>query len=136
MAKKFTLNKSERLKKTKLIESLFLSGKKLTAFPLRVHYLFVEKEESPLQAAFSASKKNFKRAHERNLIKRKLREAYRLQKLPLQFTSIEKKQPLILFFVYSGKENPDFDLIYSKMGDLLKKLEVIASQYEAPTSNT
>lgn len=135
MAKQYTLGKTERLKKTKLIEQLFQSGKKLTAFPLRVHYLFLEKADAPLQTAFSASKKNFKRAHERNLIKRKLREAYRLQKLSLQ-SILSTQQPLVLFFVYSGKENPPMSLISAKMKELLDKLEKISSQHEKDTPNT
>ncbi|WP_126972472.1 ribonuclease P protein component [Gynurincola endophyticus] len=136
MPKQFTLNKKERLKKTKLIEHLFQSGKKITAFPLRMHYLFPEQADAPLQAAFSASKKNFKRSHERNLIKRKLREAYRLQKLPLQTEIAGKNQPLILFFVYNGKEKPPYELIAAKMQELLNKMLLIVQAHEADTPNT
>jgi len=123
MVKKFTLNKTERLKRRKIIEQLFSDGRAVTAFPIRVQYKLVDlRETAPLQAGFSASSRNFKRSVDRNRIKRLLREAYRLQKAPLEQAMQTKQQKLALFLIYTGKELPAYALIKEKMEVVLKKL--------------
>jgi hypothetical protein len=52
-----------------------------------------------------------------------MREAYRLQKLPLQNMLKEKKYLLQVFFIYTGKELPDYLLIKEKMGAVLLQLQ-------------
>ena len=85
MAKQFTLGKKERLKSRKSIEQLFSEGKKIVVSPYRVLYLFTKPEKDPsLLFAAAVSAKNFKKAVDRNRIKRVTREAYRLQKKNLQ----------------------------------------------------
>ena len=77
----------------------------------------------PLQAGVTTSSRNFKKAIERNRVKRVLREAYRLQKLPLQQHLKEKNISLALFFIYKGKELPVFAEVYEKMGIILQRLQ-------------
>src|ERR1043166_5363776 len=87
VAKQFTLGKSERLKSRKQIEQLFAEGKNFPMSPFRVYYRtspFVSGSASNLQFGAAVSAKNFKRAVDRNRIKRLTREAYRLQKNQLQ----------------------------------------------------
>ena len=81
MAKVFGLSKKERLKSRTQIEFLFEKGRTITVFPIRMNFLFLEAEK-PHQAVIgvTASKRYFKKAVDRNRIKRLLREAYRLQK--------------------------------------------------------
>lgn len=122
MAKQFTLNKAERLKRRKIIEQLFSEGRAVTAFPIRVQYKTVGELTVPLQAGFSVSSRNFKRAVDRNRIKRLMREAYRLQKLPLEQALQTKEQQLALFLIYTGKELPDYALVKEKVDVVLKKL--------------
>jgi ribonuclease P protein component len=124
--RKFTLGRQERLKSRKLIERVFREGKSFALFPFRVFYLFVRTPlpagQPPLQAGFGASARNFKRAVDRNRIKRLTREAYRLQKQDLQDRLKEKGQALALFFVYTGKDLPGAAVVSEKIGLALQKV--------------
>jgi ribonuclease P protein component len=123
MAQQFTLKKEERLKRRKIIEQLFSEGRAVSAFPIRVQYKLVDELlAGSLQAGFSASSRTFKRAVDRNRIKRLMREAYRLQKAPLEQALQTKQRRLALFLIYTGKELPEYALIKEKMDVVLKKL--------------
>lgn len=132
--KKNTLGKLERLKRRKAIEQLFKKGKHFSVFPLRVSYAFIPYIETSLQAGFSASSRNFGRSADRNRIKRLLREAYRLQKHTLQEASVQSNVKLALFFVYVGKEVPDYTTVSEKIGVILQRLTGIV--HETNTENT
>lgn len=86
-----------------------------------------ENNFSPLQAAFSVSSKNFKKAFLRNKIKRMMREAYRLQKAALQNELKENQKNLAVFIIYSGNTLPQFENIFEKMGVVLQQLLKIIS---------
>lgn len=132
---KFTLGKNERLKRRKLIEQVFATGQTVVSRQLRVYYSF-EKLPSkfPVQAGFAASSKSFKRAVDRNRIKRLTREAYRLQKANL-YTSLEEKSlQLAVFFVYSGKEVPEYEAVMKNVSAILSKLVKIV--HENVSANT
>ncbi|HJU46414.1 MAG TPA: ribonuclease P protein component [Chitinophagaceae bacterium] len=120
--KQFTLGATERLKSRKLIERLFKEGKSFSVSPFRVLYLFLEENSSCLQAGFSASSRNFKKATARNRIKRLTKEAYRLQKNDLSATLEKNSKRLIIFFIYTGKEVPDYKTAEEKMALALQKL--------------
>jgi ribonuclease P protein component len=68
------------------------------------------------------SSKHFKRAVDRNRIKRLMREAYRLQKPELSEELEKKQQHLALFIIYTGRELPDHKLITENMRVVLQKL--------------
>lgn len=80
-------------------------------------------EENGLKAGFSVSKRYFKKAVDRNRVKRLIRESYRLQKLPLRDLLAQSGTSMHLFFIYTGKELPHFNLIKEKTGAALQKLE-------------
>ncbi|NCT10082.1 MAG: ribonuclease P protein component [Flavobacteriia bacterium] len=117
---KLTLGKLERLKSRKLIEKLFAEGKSVKKFPLRMVFLQTSHTSTfPMQAGFSVPKRNFKRAVDRNRLKRLLRETYRLRK-EILYTKLEK--PTICMISYIGKEEISFEEMYSKMTILLQLL--------------
>jgi ribonuclease P protein component len=114
---RYTFRKNERLKSEKQIEALFLKGQRATAFPLRMVYMKNPGGQTT-QIAISVPKKNFKKAVDRNRIKRKTREAYRLEK-PLLANNSEG---FALLFLYISKQEEDYAKIRQAMGELLKKL--------------
>lgn len=116
-----TFPKEEKLKSRKVTKELFSKGKNAFIYPFKVFYLQPEEsfKEFP-QVIFSVPKRNFKRAVDRNLLKRRLREAYRLNKSLL----IEKApiKPAVLGFVYLGKHIEPYDVIDKKMKIALSHL--------------
>ncbi len=101
--------------------------------PYKIFYLFGNNKVT-LQAGFGVSAKNFKRAVDRNRIKRVTREAYRLQKPGLAKNLNEQGQKLSVFFIYIGKELPVYEFVYKKMGLILQKLIQISN--ESNTAHT
>ncbi len=113
-----------------MIEHLFAKGKSTSAFPLKLLYDFVEEEPHMLKAGVTVSSRKFKKAVDRNRVKRVMREAYRLQKIPIQKLLIAEGKSMVFFFIYIGKELPVYKEIYDKMGVLLQRLnkEIINSK--------
>lgn len=130
MVKRFGLPKKERLKSRKQIDGLFAEGKSFVVFPIRVTYQVFDSDEngSGLQVGVSASKRYFKKAVERNRIKRLLREAYRLQKEGLQKQLQTASKRGVVFFLYTDKSIASFDTMKVAMAKCLKKLSVIAQR--------
>jgi ribonuclease P protein component len=121
----FTFHKEERLCSQKIIGELFTSGESFLAYPLKVVFLKTDSLEShPIQAAFTVSKRNFKRAVKRNLLKRRMREAYRLHKSGLYEELAARNIKLSMMFVYVGKDIMEFAAIEKGMLSAFKKLLV------------
>ena len=114
---KFTLGKQERLKSRKLIEKLYEEGSYLKAFPFRMVYLQTEHTSSfPAQVGVSVGKRNFKRAPDRNRLKRLMRETFRLQK-EIIYDNLEN--PYVFMISYIGREEKSYDELFTKMNKLL-----------------
>lgn len=129
MIKRFGFGRKEKLKSRKRIEELFLQGQRFNQFPLRVTFQFLPAAGEPgVQAGVTASKKFFKKAVDRNRIKRLMRESYRLQKSSLLDLVKEKDLKGLVFFMYSDKTIASFDMIKEAMGKALLKLQKAAMQ--------
>ena len=126
---RYTLGKEERLKSRKVIEQLFKEGKAFTAFPFRVIWQFLpEENNNSLKAGFTVSTKYFKKAVDRNRIRRLMKEAYRLQKHTLQTGLCESNQQLVIFIIYVGKEIPEYSLVVEKITVVINKLQKIVNE--------
>ena len=119
----FTFHKEERLCSQKIIGELFTSGESLLAYPLKVVFLKSEFPESyPVQAAFTVSKRNFKQAVKRNLLKRRMREAYRLNKSDFYEELADKNLHIAIMFVFIGKDVVEYPAIEKGMKSAFKKV--------------
>jgi len=126
----YTFKKEERLCNKKLIDQLFHNGSSFLCYPYRVSWLAVEENaEFPVQVLIAVPKKRYKRAVDRNLVKRRMREAYRLNKQEHLYNLLTVANKKIIFSVgYIGKEIEPYPVMEKKMLKLLKQLsEQVAS---------
>lgn len=122
--KKHTFPKEERLCSKRLIESLFHNGSSFLIYPYRITSLHVDGLQPAVQVLLSVSKRRFRHAVQRNLLKRRMREAYRLQKsLRLGETVESKPSGWVLGIQYVGKEVLPYTVMHKRMGDVLEKLK-------------
>lgn len=132
MKKQFTLGKDERLKSRKQIDHLFREGRSFTLFPYRV--LFAVSPMSPatsevvVQFGIGVSTRHFKKAVDRNRIKRLSREAWRLQKNDLVEQLSAQEKCLYVFFIFTGKELVSFAEANEKIAGGIKKLKTLIDE--------
>jgi len=121
----FTFTRSERLKSKKLLGGLFKGGNSYVAYPMRVVWSPLPADHEPaniqVQVAFSVPKRNFKTAVARNLLKRRIREAYRLHKHELYEKLATEDERIALMLLYVAKETLSFAEIEAGVVKMIRK---------------
>ena len=134
---RFTMGKSEKLRHRTLVEGLFSKGETLYEYPLRLTWRIMDVEEMEssfrtglpprlgrLQMMITVPKKKLRHAVDRVLMRRRIREAYRLNRIPLLHSVLDRDNIYLeLAFIYLHKEESDYFTIEKKMKRLLSKLE-------------
>ena len=120
----YTFKKEERLCNKKLIDGLFHNGSSFLCYPFRVSWLLVDEAMPyPSQVMIVVPKKRYKRAVDRNLVKRRIREAFRINKQQHLYQQLDEAGKRIVFSInYVGKEILPSELIGKKMLKLLQQL--------------
>ena len=115
----YRLQKNERLHSKKSIKELFDKGSSFFLYPFKVIHLTLDGAATETnQVLFSVSKRKIKKAVHRNLVKRRIKEAYRLNKSLI--TSSATKNTIALIYVASELES--FHTIQNKVQRILKKI--------------
>ena len=103
------------------MDMLFSKGKNHLAYPVKIIVLETPVAlQYPAQAMFIVPKRQFKKAHDRNKLKRRMREAYRLSKNNLYEQLISADKKIILAFIFVGKKMEEYTLIEKSLSKLLK----------------
>jgi ribonuclease P protein component len=123
MSTKNTFPKNEKLCGEIRIGKLFAEGEAFIAYPLRVVYKFSDKyDDSGVKILISVPKKKFKKAVQRNRIKRLIREAYRHNKVTLMENCKRNDKSLQIAVIYLADKLPEYLVIDNKVKQALSKI--------------
>ncbi len=120
-----TFSKKEKLTGKIRIDTLYKEGRSFVAFP----FFIVIKDadfEGPNRVIISVPKRNFKNASDRNLIKRRIRECYRLQKHSIPFNNLH------IAFNYIAKFEMNYKQLEQKMLQAIDKINKHCSEHDTP----
>lgn len=128
---RYFFKKDDRLKGRKSVDELFREGKSFTQTPFRVVWK-PSNEKAALQVGVTVSSRHFKKAVDRNRIKRLMREAWRLQKHALQQELQSAGKSMSVFILYTARELPLYELVFERTGAILNRLVKIAHESNPP----
>lgn len=116
----YSLSKKERLTSKKHIELLFAKGKSIYKYPVKCMYLKEQEINVPVKVAVTVPKRIFKRAVDRNMLKRRLRESYRKHKNII--SRHDEASGLILMLIYVSRETEDSSVIEKAVAHILSQM--------------
>jgi ribonuclease P protein component len=124
MTREFTLGREERLKSNLSIQELLKHGRTVSLFPLKIYWNFSSDphQKYPVRAAMSVPKRKYRRAVDRNLMKRRLKEAYRLNKYMLYDTLDQHQQKIQLIILLLSDEFIPYKQLEQGMREIFRKL--------------
>ena len=133
----YKLNKTEKLTSRTAIERLFGEGKSLMAFPLRAAFYLREPGDAPVQFLISIPKKRIRKAVNRVTLRRRTREAYRLNRNELLLAQLEQLDLGVdIAFVYLDSKPAPYSVINEKVTTLLTRIAQAAiDQSSTPQEN-
>lgn len=122
---RYTFKKGERLRKKIYIERLFEANRSFLCYPLKFFYREIEDVQTvPVQVLIIVPKKKLRKAVHRNLIKRRIREAYRVKKQAIIDKMQGKSEVLLLGVMYLSDKKIDYKEIHSAMEKGIEKLRI------------
>ena len=132
--KRNTFPLKEHLKSKKVIEQVYANGASVTSFPLRAVFIELPQEVQEPTAAIliNVAKKRFRHAVDRNLIKRRIREAYRTSKHPFIEALQNNGKKMAVAIIYIDNKHNSTAFIRKKMAKLL---ENILAKHEVTCEN-
>jgi ribonuclease P protein component len=132
--KRETFDKSERLCSTKVISFLFENGNTFYNSLFKVVWGYSPVIlPVPSQVAFSVSKRGFRLAVTRNLIKRRMREAFRKNKNTLYDHLVSQNIQVVFVVILRGSLVPDYATIEKGMREVISKM-IMLSGVQRPKS--
>ena len=118
----FHFPKNQKLCSRKAIELLFKKANNISEEPLQFIWNLEEKRDVQTKTMIIVPKKKVKLANKRNELKRKIKEAYRLQKHDLEFVLKQNNKQLNLAIIYQAQEIYNYNVLAKKINVLLKRL--------------